>query len=193
MKESAITLRRKWVAARITACAQALAEERGIDGFTMADVAECAGVSRRTLFNYVPGKLDAILGVPPDPDPALFSEFLAGGPTGRLGDDVRAIVGALLESKDSEPGGVERVRRLIASDVRLHKAMHERFGKVTTFFAEAILTREGPDADPLRGRAVATVTLALFDLALHNFVADPKTSLVDHYMRAFDSAATLFD
>lgn len=169
-----------------------LAEERGIDGFTMDDVAECVGVSRRTLFNYVRGKLDAILGVPPEPDPALFSEFLSGGPTGRLGDDVKAIIGALLDSKDTDPGDVERVRRLIASDPRLHKAMHDRFGRVASFFAEAIVAREGQDADPLRGRAVATVTLTLFDLALESFVADPRTSLVDHYMRVFDGAAALF-
>ncbi|WP_196218113.1 TetR/AcrR family transcriptional regulator [Streptomyces blattellae] len=193
MGESVTALKRKWVAERIARCAQALAEERGIDGFTMDDVAECAGVSRRTLFNYVPGKLDAILGAAPDPDPALFSEFLAGGPTGRLGEDIKAVVGALLDSKDTAADDVERVRRLIASDPRLHKAMRDRFGKVATFFAEAILTREGPDADPLRGRVAATVTLALFDLALENFVADPETSLVDHYMRVFGRATALFD
>lgn len=193
MTESATTARRKWVAARIARCAQVLAEERGIDGFTMDEVAECVGVSRRTLFNYVPGKLDAILGVRPSPDPAVFSEFLAGGPTGRLKDDVKATVVAVLDRKDVAAEDLERVRRLIASEARLHKAMRDRFSKVATFFAEAILTREGADFDPLRARAAATVTLALFDVALDAFLADPSTSLVDHYVRAFDGAAALFE
>ena len=193
MTESATFLNRKWSAARITRCAQMLAEEHGIDGFTMDDVAECAGVSRRTLFNYVPGKLDAILGAPPDPDPSMLSEFLTGGPTGRLADDVKATIAALLDSKDTAPEDLERVRRLIASDARLHKAMHDKFSKVATFFAEAILKREGSTFDPLRARAAATVTLSLFDVALDAFVADPSTSLADHYMAAFDGAAALFD
>jgi AcrR family transcriptional regulator len=193
MSERATALSRKWVAGRITRCAQMLAEERGIDGFTMDDVAQCAGVSRRTLFNYVPGKLDAILGVRPDPDPSLFAEFLAGGPTGRLGEDVKAIVSAVLDSKVATSQDLERVRRLIAADARLHKAMHDRFARVTSFFAEAIVTREGSRFDLPRARAAATVTLSLFDVALDAFVADPSTSLAEHYLAAFDGAAALFD
>ena len=82
MSESAIDLKRQLVADAITRCAQQLADEHGLDGFTMDQLAECAGVSRRTLFNYVPGKLDAVLGSMQEPDPEVFSEFLAGGPTG---------------------------------------------------------------------------------------------------------------
>ncbi|GLH98842.1 hypothetical protein Pa4123_41170 [Phytohabitans aurantiacus] len=180
-------------AARITRCAQDLAEERGLDGFTMHDVADCAGVSRRTLFNYVSGKLDAVLGVPPAPDPSRLIEFRAGGPTGRLADDVKATIGAFLDSKDLAPEDWERVRRLIAADARLHKAMHENFAKVAAFLADAILEREGARFDPLRARAAATVTLSLFDVALDAFVADPSTSLAAYFMAAFDGAAALFD
>ena len=50
---------------RITLCAQRLTDERGLDGFTMDDLAEAAEVSRRTLFNYFPGKVDAVLGAAP--------------------------------------------------------------------------------------------------------------------------------
>jgi AcrR family transcriptional regulator len=186
-------LRRRWVIERITRCAQALAEERGIDGFTMDDVAECAGVSRRTLFNYVPGKLDAVLGAPPDPDPSRLSEFVAGGPTGRLGEDVKAVFAALLESKGMAREDVARVHRLIASDARIYKALHDKFAKATTLLAEAILTREGSNFDPVTAKAAASVTLSLFDVALDAFVANPDISLADHFLRVFDGAAALFD
>ncbi|WP_155060063.1 TetR/AcrR family transcriptional regulator [Streptomyces blattellae] len=192
MTESAISLNRKRTAARITRCAQTLTEERGIDGFTMDDVAECAGVSRRTLFNYVEGKLDAVLGAPPAPDPSRLTEFRAGGPTGRLSDDVKAVIAALLDSKGASAEDAERVRRLIASDARLHKAMQEKFSTFATFIADALLEREGPDFDPLRARAAATVMLSLFDVALEAYVADPSITLVGHYLAAFDGAAALF-
>lgn len=192
MIESATVVNRKRTAARVTGCAQQLAEERGLDGFTMDDVAACAGVSRRTLFNYVPGKLDAVLGAPADPDPARLVEFRAGGPTGRLGDDVKSTIAAFLDSKDTAPEDLERVRRLIASDARLHKALHDKFARVAAFLAEAILEREGAAFDALRARAAATVTLSLFDVALETYVADPSTSLADHYVAVFEGAAALF-
>ncbi|WP_078532437.1 TetR/AcrR family transcriptional regulator [Streptomyces hokutonensis] len=192
MTKSASSLNRKRTAARITQCAQSLAEERGIDGFTMDDVAECAGVSRRTLFNYAAGKLDAVLGAPPTPDPSRLVEFRAGGPTGRLSDDIKAVVAAVLDSKDASAEEAERVRRLIASDPRLHRAMQDKFANFATFLADALMEREGPDFDPLRARVAATVTLSLFDVALEAYVADPSTTLADHYLAAFDGAAALF-
>lgn len=193
MTESATSRNRKRTAARITRCAQTLAEERGLDGFTMDDVAECAGVSRRTLFNYAAGKLDAVLGAPPAADPSRLVEFRAGGPTGRLPEDVKAVFAALLESKDAAAEEVERVRRLIASDARLHKAMHDKFAPFITYFADAVLERESSKFDAFRAKAAATVTLSLFDVALEAFAADPSTSLAEHYVAAFDGAAALFD
>ncbi|WP_061962557.1 TetR/AcrR family transcriptional regulator [Demequina flava] len=43
--------------------AVALAREHGIEGATIEAIAERAGVSRRTFFNYYPSKEDAILGL----------------------------------------------------------------------------------------------------------------------------------
>lgn len=186
-------MKRQVVAAQITRTAQRLAEERGLDGFTMDDVAENAGMSRRTLFNYVPGKLDAVLGVLPERDPARFAEFISGGPSGRLGEDVKAVVTSMLESKDATAEDAERVRRLIATEPRLQKAMRDRFAKVAAFFADAIAAREGEGPDPVRAQASATVTLALLELALDAYAADAGTTLSEHYVRAFDGAAALFE
>lgn len=46
----------------LAARALALFTERGFDEVTMADVAEAAGVSRRTLFRYFPSKPDLVWG-----------------------------------------------------------------------------------------------------------------------------------
>ena len=39
-----------------------LTQGRGLDGWTMEDLAGAAEVSRRTLFNYFSSKVDAVLG-----------------------------------------------------------------------------------------------------------------------------------
>ena len=67
----------------------------------MEQLAEQVGVSRRTLFNYFPGKDDAILGGPPVLGEEQLDEFSAGGPTGNLVDDLAAVVFAIL---DDDPG-----------------------------------------------------------------------------------------
>lgn len=192
MVESAVTRNRRRTAAQITRSAQELAQERGLDGFTMDELAEAAGVSRRTLFNYVEGKLDAVLGAPPAPDPARLVEFRQGGPTGRLADDVKAVFAALLGTQDAPADELERTRRLIASDARLYKAMHDKFARFADFFAAALVERDGASFDAARAKAAATVTLSLFDVALEAFVDDPSISLADHYVAAFDGAAILF-
>ncbi len=51
----------------------------------MEDLADAAGVSRRTLFNYFPGKDAAVLGDPLEPEPEPTERFVRGGPvTGEI-------------------------------------------------------------------------------------------------------------
>ncbi|MFF2275166.1 TetR family transcriptional regulator [Agromyces sp. NPDC058126] len=47
---------------QLAAIALALFDERGFDEVTMAEVADAAGVSRRTLFRYYPSKPDLVWG-----------------------------------------------------------------------------------------------------------------------------------
>ena len=54
----------------------------------MDDLADAAEVSRRTLFNYFPSKADAVLGPAHEIPDADSGRFVAGGPTGRLVDDL---------------------------------------------------------------------------------------------------------
>ncbi|HYF72879.1 MAG TPA: TetR family transcriptional regulator, partial [Nocardioides sp.] len=69
---------------RIHRRALELTDERGLDGWTMDDLAAVSDVSRRTLFNYFPGKVDAVLGGTPELPADALEVFHGGGPTGRL-------------------------------------------------------------------------------------------------------------
>ena len=85
---------------RIVRCAQRLCLNAGFDGFTMDELAEAAEVSRRTLFNYFPSKVDAVLGAAEAPDLAspglqeVADRFRDGGPHGL--PELREIFGELL-------------------------------------------------------------------------------------------------
>jgi len=79
---SATGLRERRIAetsARLTSVARAWTVERGFGGFTIDELCEAVGVSRRTFFNYFAGKEDAVIGVPVRVDHAeAEARFLAG-------------------------------------------------------------------------------------------------------------------
>lgn len=64
----------------VTALARAFTAERGLNGYTVEEVCEAVGISRRTFFNYFPTKEDAVIGhVAGDIPNVHVEEFVAGG------------------------------------------------------------------------------------------------------------------
>ncbi|MGW6173922.1 TetR/AcrR family transcriptional regulator [Arthrobacter sp. NPDC055138] len=123
----------------ITASARLLTARSGVSGFTVEEVCERAGISRRTFFNYFPTKEDAILGYPGDDIPeALAEAFIAGGggTTGGGGtaggalsaslwpDFIELAVG-MMESMAMTRAEVIALKDAITAEPRLmEKAMH---------------------------------------------------------------------
>lgn len=177
---------------RISDCAQRLADERGLDGFTMEDLADAVGVARRTLFNHVPGKLDAVLGPEVASLPEPIVAFQNGGPTGELVPDIRKTGAAVLRIKDQDPEKLIRLRRLLDTDPRLLKFAHQRLERITGWLVEAIREREGDNITPLQARTLAFTTLSFFKIAVGEFIEDPSVPVAEHFLRVFDTAADLF-
>lgn len=184
--------RRQATARRISICAQVLTGDRGLDGFTMDELAEAAGVSRRTLFNYFPGKDAAVMGTQPSPDDSLLKEFAAGGPTGQLVDDCAALVDALLEVKEINRDDVHRVRALVLQEPRLMAYAKQRFEEFGEEFLELIQAREGASYDEMRARVVIHVMAALFDLAITIFADNPDTELSTRYTELLSATRSAF-
>jgi AcrR family transcriptional regulator len=166
--------RRHANAHRIAVCAQELAAEHGLDGFTMEDLAGKAGVSRRTLFNYFPSKDDAVLGGTPEIDAELAAEFRAGGPTGNLIDDVAVIVRSVLEAKDFTREELARARQVMRANPRLIALAHRRIEESVEAFMDAARVRSGPDFDEHRSKAAVAVMLAVFHVALEQYLSDVR-------------------
>jgi AcrR family transcriptional regulator len=192
MTESAKPSKRELTARAIASSAQLLADENGLDGFTMDQLAEAAGVSRRTLFNYYPSKIDAILGARPEHDPELVASFLAGGPTGHLVTDVKGLALAILSSREVSVEEFARFRRLLSNEPRIMHAAHTRFAEASEQFVAAIIEREGPDADIRKARIIARIILGTFDLALDAFLEDQgKSTIAEEFSHTFDTLKEL--
>ncbi|MEP7330550.1 MAG: helix-turn-helix domain-containing protein [Terracoccus sp.] len=165
---------------RINIAAQELAIGRGYDGFTLDDLATEVGVSRRTLFNHVSGKEQAVVGVTPDFDPALVAQFQAGGPSGNLFDDLLALIVELLERENAGREDAGRFQRLLETNPSLTHRVHVELERVCGD-AVAMAGHRPGETDPVRVRVVVVVLGALVAHAMNEFVrADDDTSLVDH-------------
>jgi AcrR family transcriptional regulator len=149
-------------------------------------------VSRRTLFNYFPGKVDAVLGPVPDAPAEALEQFGAGGPHGDLVEDLGVLVNAMLAAEELDRDDVARHRRLLIADPKLLAATHDRMVRLSELVVEATIAREGPDFRRRRARVAVAVLAALFDTALDDFLNDPrKRDLQHHFNESLRTAREL--
>ena len=141
--------------AAITAVARSLTSERGLSGYTVEDVCEQAGISRRTFFNYFPTKEDAILGHVDDELPHdLFEEFLRGGhssPEGEISANLlQDLLQLSLSLSERMSSSEEETRQLIGVIKKEPQLMLKIIGATEereAHFARLLAEREGVPAD----------------------------------------------
>lgn len=156
----------------IQSAACQLVLQHGYDGFTMDDLAEAAGVSRRTLFNYVPDKASAVLGRNDFEDHPQVDAFRAGGPTGVLMPDlIDALDSVMNEFTDTEAAAElhELVERTIANDAKVAHLALERFAHLSELLADLICEREKWERGDLRARTISATFIALVKVSVEEF------------------------
>lgn len=177
---------------RITTSAQVLADAHGLDGFTMDDLAQAAGVSRRTLFNYFPGKVDAVLGEWPVLDDDDVDDFRAGGPSGELLEDLRTLIMPLLEGEVVDREVILLGRRVLLDNPRLLGTVHARYEAISTDVVDHVVAREGATFGQARAKVAVTLLAALFDSALDAWLNDPRTRPITfHFDESLRTARSL--
>lgn len=167
--------------------------ERGFDGWTMDELAEASEVSRRTLFNYCPTKVDAVLGPGPDLSADLLAEFVGGGPTGVLIEDCRVLARQVLAEEPYDRQQMLQHRRAVLSSPRLLLAVHERFEDVIGEVSEHILAREGRDFGADRAALLVRLLVTLFDSCLGGLADLPDDRpIAEAFDEALQAARELF-
>lgn len=172
---SLATPRARAVEDRITRTAQQLTLEHGLDGFTMDELATATEVSRRTLFNHFPSKVDAVLGNPPPIPRDLLDAFVAEQPHGHLLRDFGALIAGLITSAPHTREDAARLP-LLLRDPRLMEATHVRFADAAERFAELCALRGRPLAER-QSRLLVILVLSLVKEALDAFVHDEERDL----------------
>lgn len=192
--ESATTRagRRQQTADRISLQAQELTDEHGLDGWTMDDLAEACGVSRRTLFNYFPHKVDAVLGPMPVLAEGAVADFKARDAGSDLVTDLRRLGADLLDVRGLSRHDLARYRRILVGNPRLLAAAHARLLTVSSEIVELIRDREGAGFDAHRAQIAVSVLAALFDAALDRFIGEPRSrTLAEAYDDVLHTARQL--
>lgn len=172
-----------------------LVTERGYDGFTMDDLAEAVGVSRRTLFNLVADKESSVLGPLNEEDKQeLIREFGDRPTTGTpIRDAINFVQQMLQRFQDDDPDGVERhhaIERAATSDPKVRQLLIARFAMITQTAADAIGTQQKWPPNDLRARVAASVLLSLIQQALQEqAVREEPPTLADLFGEILAAAA----
>jgi AcrR family transcriptional regulator len=143
----------------LTQAALELFVERGYDETTLADIAEAAGVSTRTIFSYFPSKED-ILFCPMSEMSTSLAEALAARPAGM--DALATLREFILAAVDQKTELDRKLGELIAADATLTSHQLARIAELRDLLAAAIADDLGASPNDLRPQvAAASLTAAL--------------------------------
>ena len=166
--------------AELTAQARMLTVQRGLHGFTVEELCERVGVSRRTFFNYFPTKEDAVVGHADDGlDDDVLAEFRAARPAGCTGisPTLLADLVRMAVEQSGRTGFTQKEACAFATAIHREPQLLARIVHTgperERAFAELIADREGVAADhPVVTAAVVVFTGLLHRAAARYFQAD---------------------
>jgi AcrR family transcriptional regulator len=190
--------RRKSQARRFITLARAWTLERGLDGFTLEDLASAAGASRRTFFNYFPSKEHAVLGLQAEQrseveESAFVDGRLLGGGSA-LVDELAELV---MRRAERLVPSAEDYRQLLAV-VRAVPRLQHRMSSVLAERAEAdvrlVEQREHLSLGDPRAQVVVRLVYLLLDQVIAERLQGTATGpFREHFASHLEFARALFD
>lgn len=195
--ESATNLRerrRQESAERLIELAREWTARDGFTGYTVEELCEAAGVSRRTFFNYFASKEDAVLGIlAPHGDDELTQTFLDGGSAGKtisdtLVDDFVALHLARWEIVAPSASDVRAMKAAIEREPRLHTRVFEMIQANEQRDIALIEQREHLEAGDLRASTLVHIVGAFSRAAAQEYFADHGDAppSIGHFSRIFE-------
>jgi AcrR family transcriptional regulator len=145
----------------LTRAALELFVERGYDDTTLAEIAEAAGVSPRTIFAYFPGKEDILFSSLKTTLDA-FARAVAERPAGT---DTLSALRAFIVSSEHEKTELDcKLQDLIAADPTLASHKRARIAQLQEVLAAGIADDLGVGPDDLRPQVAAATVTAAFEV-----------------------------
>lgn len=186
LAQSRVGRRRSTTPGHITDVAIALFTARGFAEVSVDDVAQAAGISRRTLFRYYASK-NAILWGDFDSHLARLRELLdAVGPRVRLGDALREALLAFNTFDDSETVRHRQRMRVILQTAELQAYSMTMYAGWREVIAEFVARRSGAKTTDLAPQTVAWTLLGVALSAYEYWLRDESVTLRAALGNAFD-------
>ena len=168
--------------------ALALFAERGYEQTTIAEIADAAEVSPRTIFAYFPSKEDILFYDMPEIVERL-GEVLRDRPEGATALDVLRdfIAGSLSPDSNDSRNVALRRRIVIVGNETLRRNQRARLAPFEQLMAEAIAEDLHAGPDDLRPRMVAAALATAFSaIQDHDPVTSPKWVSPEQAMAVID-------
>jgi AcrR family transcriptional regulator len=139
-----------------------LVGERGLAHVSVDDIAERAGVSPRTFFNYFRTKEDAVVGWDPDRVTALCDALTEADQRLSAFDALREVVLSMFEMLVPDREELLARFRVIQADPLLHAQQAVRFSELERDLSAAVARRRGhrEEDDQFAALMVATTLAA---------------------------------
>ena len=162
--------------------------ERGYEETTIAEIADAAEISPRTIFAYFPTKADILFYDQPEMQQRLAQVF-RDRPEGATALDALRdfIAGTLSPASEEEHNVALRRRTVIAANETLRRNQRARLAPFEQLMAEAIAKdlRAGPD--DIRPRMIAAaLATALSAIRDHDRVTSPELASPEQVMAVID-------
>jgi AcrR family transcriptional regulator len=167
----------------LTRAALELFVERGYDQTTLAEIADAAGVSTRTIFAYFPSKED-ILFSKMQTMCDDFAQALAQRPAGT--DALTALSEFILSSAHEKTELDHKLGQAIAADPTLSSHKRARIAQLRDVLGAAIAEDLGVGADDLRPQVAAASLIAAFEVLERQDSGHSKTPTREDIAAAID-------
>ena len=164
--------------------------DRGLGEVTVDDIAEAAGVSPRTFFNYFPSKKAALM---PGPDPlavANVQRFAAARDVPVI-DGLKALLTEHATVSPDIRDNVRAAHELLTRYPELAPTLHESIAGFEASIVDAVAQRlDAPDGDP-RARVAAAMCSCVLKIAVMSHTHESTDSLERDISNAFDAMREL--
>ena len=180
----------------ISGAALRLFAERGFEDVTIAEIADAADVSQKTVFNYFPTKEDLVYSREEEVEQQL-RDAIAGRERGQsVVDGVRSFLFDVF-SRLGDKGAPEAIgvrARIIGASPALQARERAVFKALTRLLAELIAEKEDDARAYVAANALVGVNRALLESARRKVLAGRRGKrLVDEVLREMDESLALLE